>query len=333
MSNDAPHPHEPLVVVTTDHLRPGDAADTLLRSAGLRTLHAPLTGVRPPGELISRLESATAALVGNEHMTKGVFERLPELRVVVRTGVGYDSIDVEAASEHGVTVSNLPGVNAIAVAEYTIGLLLSGARRLATNAHLVRHGEWPRAEGQELRGSVLGVIGYGAAGREVVALATALGMRVLCATSTPPSPHSHDGEVRFVDLHTLLAESDYVTIHTALTAETEGLIDAAAIARMRPGTVLVNTARGPIVDEQALVEAVRSGHLRGAELDVVDTEPLPPESPLRGVPGINVYPHMAGQTAQARQDAGLRGAQEVIDSLAGRPRWALNADATVVART
>ncbi|WP_370964172.1 phosphoglycerate dehydrogenase [Amycolatopsis sp. cg9] len=306
------------VLVTTDYLRPGDEVDEYLRAAGLETVYAPMAGKRDPEQLVEALDGIDAALVANEPLTAGVLARAPKLRVIVRTGVGYDSIDVEAAARRGISVSNLPGVNANAVAEYTMGLLLAGARRLVQSASGVARGEWPREDGHELRGSTLGLIGYGASARAVVPLARAFGMTVVC-TSNLRGP-----DVRFAGLPELLSTSDYVSVHTSLTERTRGLLDAAAFKRMKPTALLVNTARGAIVDEDALAEAVCSGEIAGAVLDVVREEPLPAGSPLRGVAGIVVCSHLAGQTAEARRAAGLRGAEELVAALDGRGRHIVN---------
>lgn len=309
----------PRVLITTDYLRPGDEVDELLRAAGHETVHLPMRGRRDPEELVAALDGVDAALIANEPMTADVLARATSLRVVVRTGVGYDSVDVGAADRLGITVSNLPGINANAVAEYTLGLLLAGARRLVQSATGVAAGGWPREDGHELRGATLGLIGYGAAARAVVPLAQAFGMTVLVTTE-----HPDDAPVRFVGLDELLAESDYVSVHTALTDRSRGLLGASAFAAMKPGAVLVNTARGPVVDEQALAEAVRSGAIAGAALDVACEEPLPADSPLRGVDGIVVYSHLAGQTAQAQRAAGVEGAAELVRSLAGEPAYAVS---------
>ena len=187
----------------------------------------------------------------------------------------------------------------------------------------VAAGGWPRGSGVELRGRTLGLIGYGAVARAVVPLAQAFGMTVLCTTGVPAD--GRDGSVRFVALDELLDAADFVSVHTALTPATRHLLDADALALMKPTAHLVNTARGAIVDEAALADAVRAGRLAGAALDVTTTEPLPADSPLRGVEGITVFSHLAGQTAEARRAAGLAGARELLDALAGRPRSSLNA--------
>ncbi|PSM45405.1 hydroxyacid dehydrogenase [Streptomyces dioscori] len=313
----------PRVLITTDYLRPGDEVDDYLRAAGLETRHVPMVGRRDPEELVAALSGIDAALVANEPLTAGVLARAPRLRVVVRTGVGYDSIDIEAARRLGVGVSNLPGINANAVAEYTLGLLLGSARRLVHSATGVLAGGWPREDGHELRGATLGLVGFGAAARAVVPLARAFGMDVVCATGVPEGLRGDLG-VRFVPFAELLAVSDYVSVHTALTDSTRGMFDAAAFARMKATAVLINTARGAVVDERALADAVRTGGIAGAALDVVTREPLPADSPLRGVEGITVYSHLAGQTAQARRAAGLAGAAELVAALEGRARFTVN---------
>ncbi|MFD4251413.1 NAD(P)-dependent oxidoreductase [Amycolatopsis thermoflava] len=311
------------VLITTDYLRPGDEVDQFLRGAGLETEHLPMTGRRDPEQLAAALAGVDAALVANEPMTAGVLARAPRLRVVVRTGVGYDSIDVAAAARLGISVSNLPGINANAVAEYTMGLLLAGARRLVQSACGVARGAWPREDGHELRGATLGLIGYGASARAVVPLARAFGMTIVCTTGVPAHLRT-DPAVRFVDLPELLAVADYVSVHTSLTERTRGLLGEKAFRRMKPTALLVNTARGPIVDEDALAKAVRAGDIAGAALDVATEEPLPPDSPLRDVDGIVVYSHLAGQTAQARAAAGRQGAEELVAALQGRPRFPVN---------
>jgi phosphoglycerate dehydrogenase-like enzyme len=295
------------VLITTDY--PDAEADAVLTAAGYRIR-------RSRG---ADLRGVTGAIVAHDALTADVLARADRLRAVVRSGVGYDAIDVDAAARLGIQVSNLPGINSNAVAEYTIGLLLSAARGLVASAAGVAAGGWPRGSGQELRGATLGLVGYGPAARAVVPLAAAFGMRILCSTRYPD-----ESTVEFVDLSTLLRESDYVSLHAALTPATRHLIDGAALALLKPTAVLVNTARGGLVDETALAAAVSAGRLAGAALDVVTAEPLPADSPLRGVDGITVYSHLAGQTAQARHATALAAAHELVAALRGAPRFPVN---------
>ncbi|MEU5263729.1 NAD(P)-dependent oxidoreductase [Amycolatopsis sp. NPDC021455] len=281
------------VLITTDYLRPGDETDRFLRSAGLETTHLPMTGRRDPGRLAAALAGVDAALVANEPLTEDVLARAPRLRAIVRTGVGHDSIDVAAAARLGITVSTLPGVNANAVAEYTLGLLLAGARRLVQSATGVARGDWPREAGRELRGSTLGLIGYGASARAVVPLARAFGMTVLCATNVPAE--SREPGVRFTGLPELLSTSDFVSVHTALTERTRGLLDAVAFKRMKPTALLVNTARGPIVDEDALVAAVRDGRSRAPRSTSWPRSRCRPAAPCAGWTGSSSVPTWPGR--------------------------------------
>ncbi len=310
------------ILITTDYLQPGDPVDVYLKEHGHETVHAPLRGRRDRDELVRLLDGVEGALIANEPMTADVLASAPDLKAVVRSGVGYDSVDVGAASQLGILVSNLPGVNANAVAEFTMGAILAASRRLVELAVGVAEGRWPRTDGHELRGSTLGLIGFGAAARAVVPPACAFGMTVLCRTSIEPDAGAP--EVEFVDLDTLLSRSDVVSVHTALTPATRHLIDARALSLMKPTALLVNTARGAIVDENALAAAVRDGTIAGAALDVCEVEPLPQDSVLRGVEGITVYSHMAGQTVEAREAAGREAAVELVNALSGRPAFRVN---------
>lgn len=316
------------ILITTDYLRPGDDVDVLLREQGHETVHAPLVAPRSAEDLVTLLSGVEGALIANEPMSGDVLRQADALRAVVRTGVGYDSVDVDAAARLGISVSNLPGINANAVAEYTLGLMLDASRHLSELAAGVRDGRWPRTDGHELRGSTLGLIGFGASARAVVPLARAFGMTVIAHSAVDVGVRADFPDVTFVELDELLTRSDVVSIHTSLTDRTRGLIGADALARMRESALLVNTARGPIVDEQALATAVRTGQIAGAALDVVTVEPLPPDSVLRGVDGITVYSHMAGQTIEARDAAGREGALELVAALAGRPVFGVNEPST-----
>ncbi|MFG1926925.1 phosphoglycerate dehydrogenase [Cryptosporangium sp. NPDC048952] len=309
------------ILVTTDYLRPGDAVDVYLREHGHETVHEPMTKRRTEEELVALLDGIEGALIANEPMTAAVLSRAETLRAVVRTGVGYDSVDVAAADRLGISVSNLPGINANAVAEYTIGLMLDASRHLVALASGVAEGRWPRTDGHELRGSTLGLVGFGATARAVVPLARAFGMTILCFSSVDDDVPG----VEFVELDVLLGRSDVVSLHCALNDATRGLIGARTLALMKPSALLVNTARGPIVDESALADAVRAGRIAGAALDVTAVEPLPADSVLRGIDGITVYSHMAGQTAEAREAAGREGAIELVAALKGKPRFRVDA--------
>lgn len=310
------------VLVTTDYLVPGDEVAALLRRHGHEVVYRPATGPRHPEEARALFDGAHGAIIASEPVTAHMIAGATELRVIARSGVGYDSVDLTAATERGVRVCNTPGVNHHAVAEMTFALMLMAARRLSTVIDGVRAGTWPRDAGTELRGHTLGIIGFGPSGRAVAQLAAAFGMTVLVNTA---HPDTQEAGVEFVDRDTVLGHADYLTLHTKADPHTRRMIDTSALEAMKPTAVLVNTARGSLVDEEALAAALDAGEIAGAAFDVLDTEPLPAESALRGRPDVIITSHLAGQTVEARLRAGLSAATDVIAVLDGRePRHPVN---------
>jgi (S)-sulfolactate dehydrogenase len=276
------------------------------------------------GELLASVADVDAVIVRNRtQVDQALLASAPKLRVVGRLGVGLDNIDVAACKARGIQVIPASGANALAVAEYvicTVMLLLRG-QYLASAA--VAAGEWPRGalgEGRETAGKTLGIVGFGGIGRLTARLAQALGMKVIAADAMIPvdSPMWRDTGVARRELDGLLAESDAVTLHVPLTRETRHLIDAARIERMKPGAVLVNSARGSVVDETALVAALRAGRLGGAALDVFEHEPVPAGSPLAGVPNLVLTPHVAGVTRESNARVSSMIAEKVAEALTRR---------------
>jgi len=247
-----------------------------------------------------------------ERIDGELLARAPRLRVISSCSVGLDHVDLAAATARHIPVGHTPGVLTDTTAELAIALLLNAARRVTEADRFVRAGQWREWSpdlllGRDLAGSTLGVIGLGAIGRAVSARAHGLGMRVLGWNRTPrPVP-----DVELVPLPELLAAADFVSVHVALAPGTAGLLDAAALARMRPGAVLVNVARGGIVDETALAAALASGRLGAAALDVFATEPLPPTSPLLAAPNLVLTPHIGSASVRTR----VRMADLAVDNL------------------
>ncbi len=249
------------------------------------------------------------------------------LVVVGRAGVGVDNVDLDAATRAGITVVNAPTGNTIAAAEHTLALLFAIARRIAAADASVRRGEWKRSQftGVELRGKTLGIVGLGKIGQAIADRARALEMRVLGADPyvTPEQAALHG--VELTDLDALLAGADVVTVHVPLTRATRGLIGPATLARMKPGAFLLNVARGGCIDEAAVADALRSGRLGGAGIDVFDSEP-PAGSPLLDAPNTVLTPHLGASTEEAQVLVAEEVADQVLDVLAGRPaRYAVNA--------
>src|SRR6266481_584283 len=250
-------------------------------------------------------------------VTAELLELAPKLRTVGRAGVGVDNIDLPEATKRGVLVMSTPGGNAVSVAEHTFALLLALARQVPLLDKAIHEGRWEKssAAGTELRGKTLGIIGLGRIGSEVAARAEAFDMRVLAYDPYISEAAAREMSVELVPLEKLLAESDFVSLHTALSPATEKLINAATIEKMKKGARLVNAARGELIDEAALVEALKSGKLAGAALDVFAEEP-PKNSPLVRMANVIATPHVAGSTAEAQEAVGTQIAVQVRDYLA-----------------
>lgn len=308
------------VLITTSFLEPGDDIHTMLTEAGCEVTYSRPQDRQDTGTaLADSLAGIRGVIAGTEAFTAELMAAAPDLGIIARTGAGYDSIDLDGAAGQGVTVCHTPGANRQSVAELTISLLLACARHLVPAASEVQAGGWVQRSGRELSEATLGVIGFGAIGKEVATIATALGMRVLAHDPALDETFAASIGAEARSLPALLAESDFVTVHIALTAQTRHLIDTAALAAMKPTAYLINTARGGVVDEQALAESLRTGRLAGAGLDVLENEPLAADDPLREAPNALITPHIAGATAEARSRSGMLAASQVLDFLDGRP--------------
>jgi D-3-phosphoglycerate dehydrogenase len=290
-----------------------------------------MTGL-DPAELIARIPSYEALVVRSEtKVTAEVLAAAVRLRVVGRAGVGVDNIDIEAATRHGVLVLNAPTGNTVAAAEHAVAMMLALARNIPAADASLRAGRWERSKlmGVELRDRTLGVLGLGKIGFEVARIAgEGLRMRVIAHDPLVTHERAEKAGAVLVDMDTLLAESDVLTVHVPLTEHTKGVIGAAELRRMRPGARLINVARGGIIDEAALAEAVRDSVVAGAAIDVFTTEPVPADHPLIGVDGIVVTPHLGASTAEAQVNVAADVADQIVEYLAGgSPRSAVNAPA------
>ena len=276
------------------------------------------TIISNPKEFAGHLAEADALLVRSAvQVDKTVLEKAPRLRVIGRAGVGVDNVDLDAATEAGVLVMNTPGGNAVSVAEHTLALMLVMARHISRADHSTRSGKWEKKKlmGQELRGKTLGVIGLGSIGREVVKRAHAFEMRILAHDPYVTPKLAHDYGVELAELSRLYAESDYITLHVAATPETQGMLSYDAFRQMKPGVRVVNCARGELVDESALQQALTSGKIAGAALDVYSIEPPPAGFALFGAEGLVATPHIGGSTEEAQEIVGVRIAEQVVEYL------------------
>ena len=301
----------------------------ILRSAGFDVELVPEeTNLFREETLIEVLSDADAVLAGAEPYTQRVIEALPKLRAICRTGVGYDAIDLEACNRAGIVVTITPGVNHHAVAEMTIALLMGVARGFPETDRQVREGRWKRVIRPRVMGSTLGLVGLGRIGRAVAWRAIGLGLKVLACEPSPPQEFVEQMQIELVGFDELLARSDYVSLHLPMSKENHHLMNAETFAKMKEGSVLINTSRGGLVDETALCAALRSGRLRAAGLDVFETEPLPLESPLLEFPNVLLAGHVAGLDTQSHYDTFKMAAETIIDLHGGGwPEWCIvNAD-------
>ena len=269
-----------------------------------------LIGIIPPfGGLIVRSQT---------RVTADILNAAAKLRVVGRAGVGVDNVDVEAATRRGVVVLNAPGGNTISTAEHAFSLLLAVARKIPQADANVRSKNWDKKtfEGVELYNKTLGVIGMGRIGSELSRRAIAFGMRVVAYDPYLSATRARSLQVELVDeLDDLLASADFISLHTPLTAETRHVLDAARLQKTKRGVRIINCARGGLIDETALVQALADGHIAGAALDVFEIEPLPPDSPLRSAPNLVLTPHLGASTAEAQESVGIEIAQSIREVL------------------
>jgi D-3-phosphoglycerate dehydrogenase len=316
---------KPRVLITSIFLQQDDEVDRRLREAGFEVVYHPLTGKRTEEELIALLQGIDGAIVSVDPFTARVLAAAPQLRVISRTGVGYDAIDLKAATARGVVVTTTPGVNRDAVADLALALILCCARKLPEHLAEVRRGQWKRHEGMDLAGKTLGIVGLGTIGKEVAQRAKAFKMRILAYDLVRDLPFAEREGVAYMSLEDLLRQSDFVSIHCFLNEATHHIINAERLALMKPTAYLVNTARGGLVDTAALCRALQEKRLAGAGLDVVEEEPLPADSPLRTFDNVYLTPHAAGATADARERSGTMAAENLIRALRGeRPEGIVN---------
>jgi len=269
-------------------------------------------GADDEGELIRRIDRARVAINIRAHarFTESVFARCPALKMVSIWGTGTDNIDLDAAGRHGVTVSNTPGVNAYAVAEHALALMLAVARRIPQIDREMRGGGWPRDSLTQLDGKTVGVFGLGRIGGRVAELTKGIGMEV-------QEWSARSGDIGAKER--VLAAADVVTLHLRLEPATRGFLAAKELALMKPTAILVNTGRGALVEREALLRALKEKRIAAAGLDVFHDEPLKPGDPLLGLPNVVLSPHNAGQTPEVVRDGLLRAVQNVENFLKGHP--------------
>ncbi len=311
----------PVVVVPADS--PRQIADSP-QLARLREVAEVITHQEPIAsatDLQNRVQNADAIINSRSHVKwpEPLLARLPKLRMIATCSIGTDAIDLSAAARLGIVVSNIPGKTAPVVAEHALALILATAKRLAFQTAELKAGRWTATQNVMLAGKTLGVVGTGAIGSQMVRLGRAIGMNVVAWTFNPSEDRAAHLGVRFVELDELLRASDVVSLHVKLTDQTRGLIGARELKLMRAGSLLINSARGAVVDAEALVAAVLSGHLAGCGLDVFDPEPLPADHPILTCDQVVLSPHNADQTPEGIELLNEGAVDNVLAFLRGTP--------------
>lgn len=307
------------ILITGPSLAP--EADAVLKDAGFTPVYVP-----PYTEGDGLLNIVTEArpvgiLVRMGRIDEAIFKAAPQLRVLSKHGVGVDNIDVAAATARDIPVIVASGANAVSVAEHGMALLFAVAKKIVPLDRSLREGRWEKAgfQGRELAGSTMGLVAFGAIARHTARFAKAFGITVLAYDPfAPDDVFAAEGVTRVDDLDSLLAQSDIISLHSPLTPDTKNLIDARRLALMRPDAIIVNTARGGLIDEPALLAALREGRIAGAGLDTFAKEPADPQHPFWSEPNVVATPHIAGVTRAANLRVGVEAAQGIVDHLAGR---------------
>lgn len=276
-------------------------------------------------ELAPLLQNVDGCIAGLDRIDAAAIKAANRLKVIARYGVGVDAVDLAAATRRGIVVTNTPGANSVAVAELTIGLLLALVRQICSADQATRRGEWPRCSGVSLRGKTMGLVGFGAVGRAVAQRLKSFECTILASDPCTVPETAKECGATLVSLDELLASSDFVSLHAALNPDTVGMVGQGFLDKMKPGAFLVNTARGELVGEDALLGALESGRLQGAALDCYSKEPPGPDHPLLKLPQVILTPHMGAHTDEAASSMGWMSLRECLVVLRGeRPQHIVN---------
>lgn len=291
----------------------------ILQQAGFETV---IKDKLPAEELLEIIPDFDGLIVRSaSKVTKEVIERAKNLKIIGRAGVGTDNIDISTATAHGIMVINSPGGNTIAATEHTMGMMMAMARNIAVANETMQQGEWNRKKytGVELRGKTLGVIGFGRIGSGVATRALAFDMNIIGYDPYVNEERAKSLGIKVVSLDELIEQADFITVHMPLTPKTKGMINKDNIYKMKKGVRLVNCARGGIINEQDLADAVKAGHVAGAAIDVFESEPIDKNHPLIGLPGVTLTPHLGASTVEAQVGVSVDVAEGIVAALNGEP--------------
>ena len=294
----------------------GDSAKKVLTDAGIQIDNISVGFDQAHFEKI--IPEYDALIIGAHDFSEADMERCPNLKIICKHGVGLDNIHVNKAKELGIAVCNAPGTNSNAVADLALGLMLSVCRKISHSAALVREGVWKSHIGEDVCGKTVGLLGFGAIAKGVARRARGFGMKILAYDPfVTQLPEEFEGWVELCDMEKVITTCDILSVHIPLTPETKGIISTKELAMMKQGAYVINTARGGIVDEMALYEALKSGHLNGAAMDVVESEPMTPDHPLLSLDNVVVTPHIAMYSKEAINAVSMICAENVVACLTG----------------
>lgn len=316
-----------IVILDGERTNPGDLSWACIGALGELTVY----GHTSPEETVERIADNEVVIVDHTQITREIIEACPSIRLITLFATGYNVIDVEAAREHGIPVCNSPAYSTNAVAQMALAHLLEIASQVGRHNRVIHDGGWKSGEDfgstvanlTELSGKTAGIVGYGAIGRAFGRMLKAMGLNLL-VWSRHPKSELEDAQTRYVDLDELYAGSDVVSIHVPLNDETRGMIDRDAIAKMKDGAILINTARGALLNEADVAEALKSGKLRALGADVVSVEPIEPTNPLLSAPNVNLTPHIGWAPKETRDRLLGIVADNIRCFLEGRPQNVVN---------
>ena len=307
-----------ILITVSGYSRNCKAGLKLLQEKGYTLFEIPSDRPYSHEELLPLVEDVDGVIAGAEPWDNEVFDRAKRLKCIVRFGVGYDSVDLEAAKAHHVMVANCPGLNTNAVAEHAMALMLTLLRQVPSLTQQLRQGQWVRPASHELKGKVVGLLGFGAIARCVAKKLSGFEAKVMAFDKFPNYAAAEELGVTMASLEEVLRNADILSIHLPASEETRHLINPTTLAQMKDGALLVNTARGALVDEGSLYQALKSGKLAGCAADVFEAEPIPPDSPLLTLDNYYCTPHVASETYESLADTGLETAAKLVEVFEGK---------------
>lgn len=306
-----------LLVTPTSYAKDDPRLKTELEALTASVTYNPTGKPLSSLELSSLLPGMDGFIAGLDVIDRPALEKADRLKVIARYGVGVDKVDLAAAKEKGIIVTNTPGANAVSVAELALGLTLALARQIPEAAHDVQQGKWPRRSGVSLEGKTVGIIGLGAIGKQFARRLSGFDCRILACDPLADTTFAADHGVLLASMDVVIAQSDFLSLHLPLLPETQGMVNDEFLARMKKGSYLINTSRGEVIDEAALLRALEGGHLHGAGLDAFSVEPPDPANPLLHLPQVIATPHLGAQTDGATSNMGWMALRDCLAVLRG----------------